>query len=385
MDMTKAFDNVRHSTLFQKLLDKGIPPIFIRLLVVMYDKQVANVKWINTLSKSFSIKNGVKQGAVLSPRLFCVYTDDLFTLLRKKRTGCWVNGIYIGIVGYADDLLLLSPTLEGLQEMVKTCEDFAHNHNLKFSTSTDIKKCKTKCMAFTKRKIDLKDIKLNGKVLPWVTSAKHLGCKLTNNINGLSKDILEKRAQYINRANELDQEFYFAHAKTRVMINNIFNTSFYGSQIWDLFDFEAERVEKTWNVSQRIFLKLPRNSHRFFIEPLSGTRHIRFAMLKRFVNFIQMMASSSKRVLRFLLMQVKHDCRSTTGRNLRKIMLLLNKTNKDTITKDDLNNQVYVNVPSNDEWKVNIAKEIVDIKNKRLDVDGFSYKELNEMLEIITT
>ena len=82
----------------------------------------------------FSINNGVKQGAVLSPRLFCVYTDGLFDLLRKKRTGCWVNNMFIGIVGYADDLLLLSPTIEGLQEMVKTCETFASDHKLRFST-----------------------------------------------------------------------------------------------------------------------------------------------------------------------------------------------------------------------------------------------------------
>ena len=106
---------------------------------------------------------------------------------------------------------------------------------------------------------------LNKKILPWVESAKHLGCKITNDIHGLSKDIMEKRAQYINRVNELSQEFYFAHTLTRVMINNIFNTSFYGSQIWDLFSQESERVEKTWNISQRIILRIPRASHRYFI------------------------------------------------------------------------------------------------------------------------
>ena len=36
MDMTKAFDNVKHSTLFKKLIIKGMPAIFIRLLMVMY-------------------------------------------------------------------------------------------------------------------------------------------------------------------------------------------------------------------------------------------------------------------------------------------------------------------------------------------------------------
>jgi len=195
MDMTKAFDNVKHSTLFYKLEKKGIPPILIRLLAVMYEKQQANVRWNNKFSNSFSINNGVKQGAVLSPRLFCAYTDELFDLLRKKRTGCWVNDIFIGIVGYADDILLLSPTLDGLQEMVNTCEKFATDNNLKFSTHNVLKKCKTKCIAFdNKIESTFKSIMLNGKALPWVKSAKHLGCKIAQDIHGCPQDVMEKRA-----------------------------------------------------------------------------------------------------------------------------------------------------------------------------------------------
>ena len=44
MDMTKAFDLVKHSTLFRKLLSKGIPVIFVRLLIVQYQNQKANVR-----------------------------------------------------------------------------------------------------------------------------------------------------------------------------------------------------------------------------------------------------------------------------------------------------------------------------------------------------
>ena len=166
--------------------------------------------------------------------------------------------------------------MDGLQEMVRTCEEFANDRNLKFI----LKKCKTKCIAFTKKKSDLMNIMINKKVLPWVESAKHLVCKITNDIHGLAKDIMEKRAQYINRANGQNQEFYFAHTLIRVMINNIFNTSSYVSQIWDLFSQEAVRFEKTWNISQRIILRIPSVSHRYLIEPLTETRHVRFSLQK---------------------------------------------------------------------------------------------------------
>ena len=78
--------------------------------------------------------------------------NGLFELMRKRKTGCWVEGNFLGMIGYADDNFLLSPTLDGLQEMLKTCEDYAASHNLRFSTDGDPNKCKTKCLAFLQKK-----------------------------------------------------------------------------------------------------------------------------------------------------------------------------------------------------------------------------------------
>ena len=88
------------------------------------------------------------QGAILSGILYCFYTNDLFNILRKNKTGCWVNNAFMGIFGYSDDNLLVAPSLDSLQEILKTCELFAEEHNLKFSTNINPIKCKTKCVAF---------------------------------------------------------------------------------------------------------------------------------------------------------------------------------------------------------------------------------------------
>ena len=45
MDMTKAFDLVVHSKLLSKLLAASMPAIVVRLLLVMYLTQYANVKF----------------------------------------------------------------------------------------------------------------------------------------------------------------------------------------------------------------------------------------------------------------------------------------------------------------------------------------------------
>ena len=113
--MTKAFDLVKHSILFKKFLKAGLSTIFIRLLIFIYANQYANIRWNSQLSSSFSISNGVRQGAILSGFAYCFYMNELFAILRKNKTGFWIRGTFYGILGYSDDSLLLAPSLGALQ------------------------------------------------------------------------------------------------------------------------------------------------------------------------------------------------------------------------------------------------------------------------------
>ena len=56
IDMKKAFDTVQDSVLFRKLSNKGIPYIYIRLLMVMYETHCANVKWNGVIHQHLSWK-----------------------------------------------------------------------------------------------------------------------------------------------------------------------------------------------------------------------------------------------------------------------------------------------------------------------------------------
>ena len=95
------------------------------------------------------------------------------------------------------------------------------NHKIYRLVHVDPKKSKTKCMAFQRRRKDIKCMKLNGKALPWVSPLSHLGSTITDDCNcRMHQDTLEKRAIYISRNNELNQEFYFSHPKTKVWAND---------------------------------------------------------------------------------------------------------------------------------------------------------------------
>ena len=275
MDLSKAFDMVEWKELFGSLQHRDVDPIFLRVLVFMYRNQQCDVKWNSSYSHRFPVRNGVRQGAVSSPILFSVYINDLIVQLREAGLGCHLGGLFVGCLGYADDLLLLSGSRSGLQSMVNMCDRFTKMKNLKFSTNVDPSKSKTKCIVFSKKRkeqLGVAPVMLNGDPLPWVRQVKHLGNVLQCD-NSMKIDCTLKRGKFIGKMNSLLQEFNYVDPSVKIKIFNIFATSFYGSGLWDLYSNEVDRIYKSWNVSVRFAFDVPRTTHRYMIEPMSGSPH----------------------------------------------------------------------------------------------------------------
>jgi hypothetical protein len=90
-------------------------------------------------------------------------------------------------------------------------------------------------------------IKLNGDNLPCVGELKHLG-NLLESDNSMGRNIAIKRGQLIGEANSLSQEFFFVKPGICMQVLNTFCESFYGSELWDLFSPDGERLYAAWNV-----------------------------------------------------------------------------------------------------------------------------------------
>ena len=185
LDLKMAFDKCLFSTLFTKLLEKGIPAIIVRVLCFAYQEQKAWVRLGGRNSSTFDISNGTRQGSVLSPYFFGVYLDKLLLRLRELKLGCYIAGMWMGACAFADDIALLAPGRQVLQRMIKECEIYGLETNLVFSTDPMPSKSKTKCMVFHgKRKIRYPDpVYLDGKALPWVDRVQHLGHTLHESIS----------------------------------------------------------------------------------------------------------------------------------------------------------------------------------------------------------
>jgi len=86
------------------------------------------------------VLNGVRQGAILSPVLFCVYCDTLLISLSQAGTGCHFGSFFVGALAYADDLVLLAPRANALRHKLRLCDDYVAQFNVVFNAN------KSKCL-----------------------------------------------------------------------------------------------------------------------------------------------------------------------------------------------------------------------------------------------
>ena len=395
LDCTKAFDTVEHDKLFEKLWKAGLPAVVLRLLIYIYRNQTAKVRWKSGISEEFLIRNGVRQGAVISPLLFSVYMDDLFKILRDTGSGCMVGSYYAGCYGYADDLFFICPSRKGLQEMLDKAEIYVKEHSIVFSTNPDASKSKTKGIIFSRKELrfEPEPLILNGNPLPWVKKSKYLGNEIDHIPNGLSRDTMYKRARYIERNMELNQEFPFAHPEVKCKLNRIYNSSFPGSVLYDLTSESIHRLVNTWSISVRNMWELPYNAHRWLIEPLSG-EHAHSMLISRFVKFIQNIRKSPKIAVQFMLNKVVRNYDTVTGRNIEHIQRLIGpKTDLFKISKKDIKLKVaFCEMNKKDIWKINLIKEVTNIKQGKLSLDSvfendnlLSKDELKCIIDFVST
>ena len=383
LDCQKAFDTVEHLKIFQKLRQR-IPIIFVRIMLVIYIGQRCFVRWNQAESEIFSVQNGVRQGAVLSPLLFSIYVNELIQKLRESGIGCWIGSSYMGIIAYADDLIILAPRRDALQRMVKISETYMREHKILFSAK------KTKCIYFANKNSDQKDIieqiEVAGKKIPWAASASHVGNSLHED-GTMDQDIKVKRAQFIDDVQTLQQEFYKCHPEVQSKLTSLYCSSCYGSNTWNLFSTWANKYFTSWNVNLRLMWDLPYNTHRYFYEHLSQTRHLKVLLLKRFLRFILSISTSDNSACKMLLYTCYRNVRSTTGANVKNIELAA----KEIILLENLQKSIhrvveklhFEQIPLTETWRIAVLKELALVKQEYLKVEGFNEEEEDQILRFI--
>ena len=131
----------------------------------------------------------------------------------------------------------------------------------------------------------------------------------------------------------------------------------------------------------RMCFGVDRQTHRYLIDKLSGTLHPKVLMCSRYAGFHKSLLTCDKFPVRFLARLTESDQRSVFGQNLRKIG---HECNKMFPTKSEVKRRMkYFPVPSSEEWRISLLKELVGYKVDNLAIPGFSKSEAEEMLKFV--
>jgi hypothetical protein len=130
IDFKTAFDTISRRALIYKLLKAGVGGNFLNFIQDMYSNVSYSIKLNGVYSPSFNSNVGVKQGCVLSPLLFNLYIRDLPNIFDASCDPVNLLHSDLSCLMFADDLVILSKSYEGLQNSLKKLETYCDKWGL---------------------------------------------------------------------------------------------------------------------------------------------------------------------------------------------------------------------------------------------------------------
>jgi hypothetical protein len=176
VDLSKAFDKMNHHALFIKLSKRNFPAQLMNIFERWFSISATCVKWGGCLSHPFVLRSGVRQGGVLSPYFFAIFVDDIVGDVIKSKTGCYISAACVSILLYADDIVLIAPSVGSLQSLLTLLDSHLGELDMRINASKSV------CIRFGRRH-DTECANLvmrNGEELSWVRSCRYLGAYLVS-------------------------------------------------------------------------------------------------------------------------------------------------------------------------------------------------------------
>ena len=313
LDASKAFDCVNYVTLFRQLIHKGICPLICRVLLYMHISQTVQVRWNSSLSDPFSVSNGVKQGGILSPVLFSIYTDYLLCSLRDSGVGCHLGHVFAGALAYADDIVLLAPSKSALTRMLDVASSCADRLCLEFNGAksqylrycTGHESCGNNGLTFC------------GVDVPRITEGLHLGNVLSSNksfdfVSSLATDL-------VIRTNVLMSRFSFCSPEVRYKLFKSYCVVAYGSQLWDFDSLYVQKYFTTWRKCVRKIWGLSNLTHSYLLPEICVDSPIELQLLSRTVNFVRSAANSQNILLNLSCQRALRGSQSRVSNSIAHI------------------------------------------------------------------
>ena len=212
-----------------------------------YCSQKVRIRWNGAYSDTFTIRNGVKQGGVLSPPLFNIYLEDLLLNLEAQRLGCHRNCMFVGAFIYADDITILAPTSTSLNKMLDTCKQYADDVNLTFNAS------KTKYIYFdyTGSTNIPNNIVFMHEPIEFVSKIQLLSINISTDI--YDRHISDTVRHFYCRTNEDLFDFSSISCDIKSRLMSTYCLDLYGSSLWN---YSKDRVNDMFVAWRKVVIRL---------------------------------------------------------------------------------------------------------------------------------
>lgn len=213
------------------------------------------IKWAGEISQPFSVTNGVRQGVILSPYLFNVYMDGLSDALNLSKVGCITGSQSVNHLMYADDLVLISPSATGLRELLKICELYGDEHDIKYNPK---KSAILVCRSVYTRHAIFAPFSIKGEHINIVNKIKYLGHIITD--DGMDdEDIRRQCRQLYAQGNVLTRKFHMCSNNVKVHLFRTYCSSLYTCQLWWCYkNATIKKLYVAYNNAFRLLMNLPR-------------------------------------------------------------------------------------------------------------------------------
>ncbi|RVE40503.1 hypothetical protein evm_014848 [Chilo suppressalis] len=249
VDYEKAFDSIETWAVLQSLQRCQVDYRYVEVLRYLYENATMSVRLQNQSSNPIQLKRGVRQGDVISPKLFTAALEDIFKLLDWKGRGININGEYLSHLRFADDVVLMAETLEDLNTMLEDLSSASQKVGLKMNME------KTKIMS--NAHVLPAPVKIGNTTLEVVDCYVYLGQTVQLGRSNFEKEI-SRRIQLgwaaFGKLRKIFASKLPQCLKTKVFDQCVLPVMTYGSETWSFTAGLIRRLKVTQRAMERAML-----------------------------------------------------------------------------------------------------------------------------------